>query len=198
MAREEKRKTVFPGGDRGIGNHEASKEPDQSEGEVSSVPNKTTNATVNLGSPYEVIPEREGSPWDRYRYSYGLELGGPVAVVRKAPATKHLFTMRSFSSFGAEEKLDRLQHLKHTNILASFDIFFYQNSYYIISEHAEISCEEFIVARPDEVQLAAIISQVSCRFAMLIGLTWYRFLAPYATLRHKILLMALSLARIFS
>jgi hypothetical protein len=39
---------------------------------------------------------------------------------------------------------------------------------------------------------------VSCWFAMLTGLTCYRFLAPYATLWSKILLMALLLARIFA
>jgi hypothetical protein len=175
MAEEVKRNTAFPGSGQWIRNHETFEQPNTSKGEVPSVPNKATNATVNLVSPYEVIPVREESPWDHYRSGYGVELGGPVAVVRKAPATKDLFTMRSFSSFGAEKKLYMLHRLKHTNILASFDIFFYQDSYYLISEHTEVSCEEFIVARPDEVQLAAIISQVSCSFAMLTGLICYRF-----------------------
>jgi serine/threonine protein kinase len=68
--------------------------------------------------------------------------------------------MRSFSSNGAEKKLYMLRQLKHANLLASFEVFSFQDTYYLISEHTEISCEEFIVARPDEAQLAAIIRQM--------------------------------------
>ncbi|KAF2178254.1 hypothetical protein K469DRAFT_461377, partial [Zopfia rhizophila CBS 207.26] len=101
------------------------------------------------------------SPWNHYQSGYSLELGGPIAVVRKVPATKDLFTMRSFSSSGADKKLYMLRQLKHPNLLASIEVFSFQDTYYLISEHAEISCEEFIVARPDEIQLAAIIRQMN-------------------------------------
>jgi hypothetical protein len=54
-----------------------------------------------------------------------------------------------------------LRQFEHENIIASYETFFYQNAFYVISEHAEISCNELIVARPNEIQLAAIIHQVS-------------------------------------
>jgi hypothetical protein len=130
------------------------------------VPHKSspTNSLSSYGA--HRVPLLQGSPWSHYENGYNLELGGSVAVVRKIPATKELFTMRSFSS-SADKKFYMALQLKHTNLLSSIEVFSFQDSFYVISEHTEVSCEEFIIARPNEIQLAAIIHQVSCNSFML-------------------------------
>jgi hypothetical protein len=102
----------------------------------------------------------EESPWNHYKKIFELELGGSVAVVHKIPATDDLFTMRSFSPPNIEQKLYMLHQLKHRNLLASHQVFSFREKFHVISEYTQVSLEEFIVARPDEVELAAIISQV--------------------------------------
>lgn len=102
----------------------------------------------------------EGSPWKHYRNAYGLELGGPVAVVCKTLATAKLFTMHSFSGPSREEKLYVLRQLKHENVLSPDEIFTFENSFYVISKCTAISLEGFVLVHPDEVQLAAIVHQV--------------------------------------
>jgi hypothetical protein len=182
-----KRDTVFPGSDQRSGNNKVSKYAVNSNVEGSPIPGlfkpkanrlkvPRINIPINPLSSYTVpVPLLEESPWNHYKKGYGLELGGSVAVVCKVPATGRLFTMRSCPSSGADEKLYRVRHLKHKNLLDSIEDFSFQDTFYIISEHTEISCEEFIVARPDEVQLAAIIRQVSYSSSAPTRLICYRF-----------------------
>jgi len=107
-----------------------------------------------------LVPIFDGSPWKSYKQHLSLELGGSIAVVYKIPATKELFTIRSVSGPRAEEKLFLLRQLRHKNLLVSLELFSFKDELFIVSEFAAISLEELTVARPDEVQLAAIISQV--------------------------------------
>lgn len=53
-----------------------------------------------------------------------------------------------------------LFQLNHDNLLATEQVFSFEGNFFIISPSAAVSLEEFIVARPDEEQLAIIISQV--------------------------------------
>ncbi|KAH7111051.1 hypothetical protein B0J11DRAFT_512229 [Dendryphion nanum] len=177
MTENQKRDTVFPGSDQWTGNRKLSK-PINSKDEALPVlgllrplANRLMDILIKPLSSYGAapIPLLEGSPWNHYQSGYSLELGGPIAVVRKVPATKDLFTMHSFSSFGADQRLYMLRQLKHANLLASFEIFSFQDTCYVVSEHTEISCEEFIVARPDEIQLAAIIRQVIDAISYLVS-----------------------------
>lgn len=107
-----------------------------------------------------LVPVFDGSPWKSYKQDLSLELGGSVAVVHKIPATEELFTIRSISGPSAEEKLFMLRQLRHENLLISFELFSFKDEFFIVSELAAISLEELTVARPDEVQVAAIIYQV--------------------------------------
>ncbi|OCK79043.1 hypothetical protein K432DRAFT_426830 [Lepidopterella palustris CBS 459.81] len=140
------------------------------------------NSPINFPPPNPSPPYKEGSiptetsPWEHYERAYDIELGGSVtrvskipeaedviggSVIRvsKIPETEDMFTLRSFSNSDTE-KLDLLSHFKHKNILTTYEVFPYANKFYVISEDTEVSLEEFIIARPDEVQLAAITSQV--------------------------------------
>lgn len=107
-----------------------------------------------------LVPVFDGSPWNSYKQDLSLELGGSVAVVYKIPATKELFTIRSISGPGVEEKLFMLRQLQHKNLFFCHELYSFKDEILIVSELAAISLEELTVARPDEVQLAAIISQV--------------------------------------
>jgi serine/threonine protein kinase len=69
--------------------------------------------------------------------------------------------MRTISGPDVDKKLDLLRRLKNKNILTAYEAFSHNNDFYVISEDTEVSLEQFIVARPDQVQLVAIISQVT-------------------------------------
>jgi len=172
----EKRKTIFPGSNQWAGifgssdssavvktKHSESLTPDGPES-WRSKPQPQRPHVNSLPSSDRVVPIKKGSPWKHYRNAYGLELGGYVAVLCKTPATDKLYTMRSFPAKGAERKLFILHNLNHENLQRAEEIFFHSDSYYIISEYTAISLEEFIVVRPNETQLAAIIYQVRSTF----------------------------------
>lgn len=131
-------------------------------------------STLHTSEPVTIL---EGRPWDHYRMAYSLELGGSVAVVQREPATKELFTVRSFSGPSASEKLSFLRQLQHDNVLLSHQIFSFEDVFYVVSECMAISLEELTIARPDEPQLATIIHQVSHSYLgrLLSLLLIYRF-----------------------
>jgi hypothetical protein len=176
----QKRDTVFPGSVKWSGTRKVIQYPVKRKAELPPIqelpkPIKPKvprlNIPVNPLSSYEVdpVPLLKGSPSKDYKKCYSLELGGSVVVVRKVPATKDLFTMSGFASSSPETQLYMLCQLKHENLLEPFQVFCCSkndtldtlDTFYIISKHTEISCEELIVARPDEIQLAAIIHQAS-------------------------------------
>jgi hypothetical protein len=117
--------------------------------------------TPTLPPPPKAFPHvNEASPLVYYEKAYGIELGGPVSRVCQVPETEDMFTMRSVSGPGAKQKLNLLRRLKHDNILTPLVLFSHDNEYSIISEDPEVSLEELIIARPNEIQLASIIAQV--------------------------------------
>lgn len=181
---EQKRNTIFPGCDQWTSKNEihlASTNTRRSDRIVSKIPEPTApeqqllktsegrQKTPRIKLPIkplsaykaDPIPVHQHSPWSSYERGYKLQLGGSVAVVRTIPTTSDLFTIRSFSSDSADKKLYMLRQFQHENILAAYETFIFQDAFYVISEHAEISCNELIIARPDEIQLVAIIHQVS-------------------------------------
>jgi hypothetical protein len=190
MASDGKRTTVFPGYGLGFGTTSraggiaAAKVPELSEVKIVGRHRLELPPPVNYPPPNpspwskkDSIQVFEASPWTYYEMCYDIEMVGPVIRVfkipdkelndsarkaRKAnvPKTEHLFTMRMISDPDAD-KLNLLRRLRHQNILTAYEVFIHENEYYVISEDIEVSLEDFIVARPDEVELAAIISQVS-------------------------------------
>ncbi|KAJ9129567.1 hypothetical protein NKR23_g12509, partial [Pleurostoma richardsiae] len=120
------------------------------------------NLPVNPTGSYadQLVPVKEGSPWDYYRNAFGLELGGYVAIVCRTPATGDLYAMHSFSGSSREKKLYMLRQLKHENLLRPVEIFSFEGSFHVISEYTAISLEGIILVRPSEIQLAAIVHQI--------------------------------------
>ena len=72
-----------------------------------------------------------------------------------------MFSMRSISGPDAGKTLDLLGQLKHANILTVHALFSYDIEITVVYEDEEVCLEEFIIARPNEPQLAAIIAQVN-------------------------------------
>ncbi|KAH8746504.1 hypothetical protein F5883DRAFT_510223 [Diaporthe sp. PMI_573] len=105
-------------------------------------------------------PVIDGSPWKHYKTAFGLELGGQVAIVCKIPATDRLFSMHSVSGLSRRGKIEILRSLKHENLLLPVEVFMHEDSSYVVSEYAAIGLDDLVLVRPDEVQLAAIVSQV--------------------------------------
>ncbi|KAJ0137444.1 hypothetical protein HZ326_19564 [Fusarium oxysporum f. sp. albedinis] len=167
-----KRETIFPGSTQwsrtfGLDSHNKSKS--RTPGPSTLTPHREgkhlvprINLPVNPidSNRDHLVPVKEGSPWKYYKYAYGLELGGSVAIVCKTPATNRLFAMHNVSGPNREKMLYTLSQLKHENLLRPEEILSFEDSFYIISEYTAISLEEVIVVRPNEVQLAAIIYQV--------------------------------------
>ena len=169
--------------------------PNYSKLNLREVPRLNTSAKLNTPArsntpatlpPPEAFPHtNEASPLVYHEKAYGIELGGSVTRVCLVPETEDMFTMRSLSGPDAKQKLNLLRRLKHVNILTLLVLFSHDNEYSIISEDAEVSLEELIIARPNEIQLAAIITQVEL-FELLTNITtvltkvrfltcWYTF-----------------------
>ncbi len=89
-------------------------------------------------------------------------------VVRSKSKSSTLYTVRSFALEDADRKLYMLCQFKHRNILESYETFSFRQSFYVISEHVEISCNELVIARPDEGQLANIIKQVGVSIVLIV------------------------------
>lgn len=197
---KEKRETVFPGSNQwsGIFGSASSR---VSNAAVLELPNTVhtrrdkqqalrINLPVTPADAYtdQLVSVKEGSPWKHYRNAYGLELGGYVAVVCKTPATSELYAMHSFSGSSSERKLYMLRQLKHRNLLRPEEIFSFEGSFYVISEYTAISLEDLTLARPNQIQLATIVHQVSYGCLLeekLILTSRLRFWMLYATLHRK-------------
>jgi len=112
----------------------------------------------------ELIPVREGSPWKAYEEGHRLELGVWFTVACKKPRrTGEVVAVRSISGPNAEKDIYRLRLLRYKNLLSVYEIFNFEDSFYIISERMRISLEHVVAspAYPDEAELASIIWQVS-------------------------------------
>ena len=160
----QRRDTIFPGWVR------------DAEDLISAVPGSATHANrgnrvrMRMALPVNASTHRQdesdspklidGSPWDHYSKQFDLQLGGLITVVCTIPTTHKLFTLRHVTSSDRERTLYMLLQLKDTNLLRSHQVYAFRGEFCVISEHTQVSLEEFIVAQPDELQLAAIISQV--------------------------------------
>jgi hypothetical protein len=198
---ERKRDTRFPGSDNFNNITKDLAVQRDRESEVTKRPEMFKQAIAErnlfgvprLNSPSVPLPPRpypsikKGSPWSCYTKAYGIELGGFITRVCKVPETDEMFTLRSFSGSDSQRKLDLLSQLKHNNILTTYELFTQGDEIYVVSEDTEVSLEEFIIARPNEPQLAAIIAQVIKDAIPRRGteLTIARFWTAYSILNRK-------------
>ncbi|KAI9776696.1 MAG: hypothetical protein M1839_009423 [Geoglossum umbratile] len=182
MASDNRRNTIFPGSDPLTAQPHPNKESRSLRDDKTSIGYTASRRkkipAIRLpinpsNSSTELLPVLSGSPWDLYKKDFSIELGGSIAVVHKKPVTEDLFAIRSFSGQDTDEKLYMLCLLRHESFLLSHEIFFFEDTYFIVSEYMAISLEELTIARPDELQLAIIIHQILNGISFLVkqGLT---------------------------
>jgi hypothetical protein len=98
------------------------------------------------------------APWDLYARYINLELGKSVDIIYTKD--DEVYSCRCLREADCE-KIDMLRKISHPNILHSHQIFLRDGLYYVVSELAAISLEDLLLARPDEIQIRAIMHQVS-------------------------------------
>jgi hypothetical protein len=108
------------------------------------------------------LPLQRSSLWSRYAKTYRRELGGPVFVVHKIPATAELFAMKYITGSEANRKLQILRQIQHESFVLPHEVFHYNNKISIVSEYMAISLDNVnsSACPPNELQIAAIIHQV--------------------------------------
>ncbi|KAF2182663.1 hypothetical protein K469DRAFT_521251, partial [Zopfia rhizophila CBS 207.26] len=108
-----------------------------------------------------LVPVIPGSPWDKYGKTHPRELAGKVTIVVKLPAREEQFVVRSLSGEDVEKKLPNIRQFHHENLIRTYEIFAYNDAFYLISEFMCISlkhvrrCPKY----PNEKQLVAIVKQ---------------------------------------
>ena len=76
------------------------------------------------------------SPWDDY--SYIRHLGQTMLALRKASSFQ-LAEIREVSSFDVLGDPPILPHIQYPNITTLYDIYYYNNRIFLITEHLEVS-----------------------------------------------------------
>ncbi|KAK3935052.1 kinase-like domain-containing protein [Diplogelasinospora grovesii] len=120
--------------------------------------------------PNPKLAVKEGSPWEHYEIMYQLRLGldhrAIVAEIRKRPPVtddefKDVFSIRRFTDSDMKAKQDLFRDIRHQNFVPAHEIYWLENTYYVVLEH--MSCSLYEVRgneHLDELRLAAIIGQI--------------------------------------
>lgn len=101
------------------------------------------------------------SPWNSLRKEYDLQFDDFIPIATHP--SFGLVVVKCLSGPGAEEKVDMLQGIRHENFLAFIDYFRFDDCHHVVLEYASISIANLVLSNryPNEIQLAAILGQVS-------------------------------------
>jgi hypothetical protein len=114
---------------------------------------------------HEELEIKHESPWKRYEKVYDRELGGPVTVAAQIAHPCNLVVIRKFSEPSAEKALYMFRQIQHDNFIAALRVFMTEKTFYIVLEHLPLCLDQIVAspAYPNELQLAAMVGQVSSR-----------------------------------
>jgi len=112
---------------------------------------------------HEALEVKRESPWKSYEKSYDRQLGGSVTIATRRVPSSDLVMVRQFPESSAEKTLYMFQRIQQENFIAALEALMTEKVFYIILEYMPISLNEIVrcPAYPNELQLAAIIGQVS-------------------------------------
>lgn len=122
----------------------------------------------DLGGLGSDLPLKQSSPWDSYSKDYRRELGSSVVIVYKKPTTRQLFAMKNVTGPEINHKIQILRQVRHKNFVLAYEVFLYNNMISIIFEYMAVSLVNINSSargRPNELQVATIVHQVSCNLA---------------------------------
>ena len=129
---------------------------------------------IGLGvGPHEYIRTKHLSPWDTYEKLGELRLGVEdwVTVAQRSQplanvsnSLSNLVVVRKYSGSDAHSRLQRLQQIRHTNIVSVREIFAFEGASHVIFEHMVI-CLSQVAGNLllNEIRLAAILGQVNAQ-----------------------------------
>ena len=117
-------------------------------------------------SPHEAVGLKTESPWQSLQKVYELKLDGFITVAVRRPPSCELVTVKSFVGSDSQQKMERLQQTHHENFVAFLETFRSEGSLHVVLDYIPISLAHMIAspAYPTELQLAAILGQVSSRY----------------------------------
>ena len=123
---------------------------------------------------YTTAPPRSGhgfssiqhdSPWKTYEKGHDLKFDQFVIVAaRKAPRHGKV-AIKEFAKQDASHKLDMIRRVRHERFVNLLEVFEVDKTVYAVFEHIFTSLKQVIAcaAYPTELQLAAILGQVSSK-----------------------------------
>jgi len=110
---------------------------------------------------YQSFRIQQKSPWESFRKTYRLQLGGTVTVAVREEPPSELVMIRAFAPT-SEKSVYMIQRIHHLNVVTILEAFVTTDHFYAVLEHLPISLDH-VVACPDypsELQLTAILAQV--------------------------------------
>lgn len=122
----------------------------------------TVQAANDGVSVLEFTTIKQGSPWDRFREDYKLNLGVFVSIASDRELPHDSFIIKSFDGPSSAKKFQMLQRVRHNNFHDMRQCFSYDGSYYAVFQHMPISLDHVAKSPPylNEHELAAILGQV--------------------------------------
>lgn len=120
-------------------------------------------------SSKQTLPLRHESPYDHYKLSFGVDLGGlGILAVKKTPPYTCAI-VRRYRAANTKATFSLYQDIRHKNLHNAIEAFLDDDLLYFILEDISTTLEKVITCAiyPDEAQLNAILGQVNVSSPML-------------------------------
>ncbi|KAJ5142474.1 uncharacterized protein N7515_001261 [Penicillium bovifimosum] len=121
---------------------------------------------------------RDESPWDTFKPYYECDLAGNVSVCIRSSGNRAARAIRRYPNEDADRILGILRSISHKNVASVRECFRTSDSLYTLSKFDPLTLDHVVacVAFPDQVELAAIMSQILDGLSHLVGQKFYH---PY-------------------
>lgn len=105
---------------------------------------------------------RDESPWDTFKPYYECDLAGNVSVCVQSSGNRAARAIRRYPSEDADRILGILRSTSHKNVVSIWECFRTSDSLYTLSKFDPLTLDHVVACKafPDQVELAAIMSQV--------------------------------------
>ncbi|KAA8642579.1 uncharacterized protein ATNIH1004_011524 [Aspergillus tanneri] len=110
-----------------------------------------------LGSRSLIL--RTESPWDTFKKVFSCELAGTVMIAIHRTRPSRVLAIREYSGKDEDKMLDRFRRILHENVISAKECYRYEGSLYALVDDLPLTLEH-LAGRPNESQLASIVTQV--------------------------------------
>lgn len=114
---------------------------------------------------------RDESPWDTFKLYYECDLAGNVAVCVRSSDCRAARAIRRYPSVDADRILRILRSISHKNVVSTWECFRTSDSLYTLGKFDPLTLDHVVACKafPNQVELAAIMSQVRCSIILANG-----------------------------